>query len=129
MKQYCSRLIIFFFISLSLHAEALKLDKLSMSVGGRAAMPMSFNRHGEFELSADLAPRFGIFLIDNLELATEFSTQFSYIFSEQKRQAKTPVKWGISSEVIYYFNTPSIIRPYVGGGLGFQNYGLEYIID
>ena len=120
MKQRFIEMIFLCFFSLAVQAEGVKLPKMTMSIGGRAAMPMSFNRHGEFELAADIAPRFGIFLIDNLELATEFTTQFKYIFSAQERQVRTPVKWGLSSEVAYYFNTPSIITPYIGAGLGFR---------
>jgi len=120
MKQGFAQFIFYFFIAFTLNAEAVKLEKMTMSIGGRAAMPMSINRHGEFELSADLAPRFGIFLLDNLELASEFYTQFKFVFSDQERRAATPIKWGLSSELIYYFNTPSIITPYVGGGLGFR---------
>lgn len=116
MKTYILILLYFF----TCEAHALKLEKSTMNISGRASMPMSINRHDEFHLSLDLAPRFGIFLIDNLEFGTEIFTQINYIHNQQEKQVSTPIKWGVASEVVYYFDTPTIIKPYLGAGLGMR---------
>jgi hypothetical protein len=114
------RFIFVSLVSLSVYSQEINLEKLTMGVSGKIAFPMAFNKEEEFLLSLDVAPRFGIFVINNLELGIDFYTKADFVFSENIRLVPTPVKWGLTGEVVYYFDTPSRFTPYLGGGLGIR---------
>lgn len=90
-----------------------------MNAGGHLSLPISFNRGDEVNFNFKFAPFFGIYLIDNLELRQNFHLESNFSFSSQNK-VKTPVFWGTTVSSIYYFKTPSIVSPYIGGGLGIE---------
>jgi hypothetical protein len=96
----------------------LDLSRYRMNISGNLSLPMSYNRHQEFRLGLMLMPSYGIFLWDNLELRSSVSLRADYTFTPRRSEVPAPFFWDISSTVIYYFNTPWRMRPYVGAGLG-----------
>ena len=98
---------------------SLSLSKHTMNGGGRLAFPMSIDRENEFKLQLNIAPYFGIFLIDNLELRQKFELE-TVVISSPRNIVSAPVLWGTSTVAIYYFNTSFRLYPYVGGGLGIK---------
>jgi opacity protein-like surface antigen len=98
---------------------SLTLNKHTMNAGGRLAFPMSIDRDNEFKLQLNIAPFFGIFLIDNLELRQKFELE-TVVLPSPKNRVRAPVLWGTSTVAIYYFDTSSRLFPYVGAGLGIK---------
>ena len=117
MKLTIMHLFIFLWASL-VNAANLDLSARKINLAGNISFPVKITRHEEFYFGIKISPSFGIFIKDNLEQRVQFSLNANYIFSKQERVVKTPVFWDISWATLYYFQTHSRFRPYVGGGLG-----------
>lgn len=117
-----------------INATPMDLCAYKMSVTGNFSFPLKITRHDEVYLGLKIAPSYGIFIRDNLEQRVQFSVTANYIFSKQKSLIKTPVFWDVSWATIYYFQTHSRFRPYLGGGLGvgfmdINRYSINILLD
>lgn len=132
--------MIFLFLGLAAVAEqnieekSLNLDKGRMNIAGSLSFPIEVNRHKETKFNIAVAPQFGIFLINNLELRTTFNFAAHYEFLATSNIVRTPVFWDLGTQAIYYFTTPISLLPYIGGGLAvgfmdFNVYSLNVIAD
>jgi hypothetical protein len=117
MKLTLIHLFIFLWASL-INADSLNLAACKINFAGSISFPIKITRHDEFYFGVKISPSFGIFIKDSLEQRVQFSLNANYIFSKQERVIKTPVFWDISWATLYYFQTHSRFRPYIGGGVG-----------
>jgi hypothetical protein len=112
----------------------LKLSNGRMNIAGNLSFPIETNRHEQSFLGLNIGPQFGIFLAKNFELRSYFNLSAHYEFSHQEHLTDTPIFWDVGTDAIYYFETPWLVRPYLGIGLGlgfmgFNIYSLNVIAD
>jgi len=101
--------------------ESLMLDAGTMQLGGRALLHantrMPEEGDDEYGFAIDLAPEFGVFVARGLELTAglNFGFGFGDLYNKD-------VNLGLNLGMRFVFHMVPVVKPYVGGMLGFQMY-------
>ena len=98
------------------HAS-LDLSKGTMTAGGHLVAPYSYDKYNFHKFDFRFNPQFGYFVIDNLEISAKLILGTGLYWSQVRPLASGLILWGTGIETRYYFNTGSIIYPYIGAEL------------
>lgn len=94
------------------HAGALYVDSGAMTINGQTQIrykATDISKFNEGNLDLNINVGFGYFVIDGLELGFQLNSRIGFL------GAKAPKGIGIGPSLTYFFDTNSIVYPYLGG--------------
>ena len=106
-----SKLLFLIAFSCCLSLEAKLLEKGSISIGGHALVPLSWDAFGHLSVSVDVMPSASYFIFDQLESVASLRIQ---------GLPHEPTYYGLQFGANYYFDWDLGFFPYIGLALGAQ---------
>ena len=94
------------------------LKQGTMTFGGSARMPITWDGFGNTEIKLNALPAFGYFVVDQLELAVGITVGGTLYQSEFVRSAREPLRWGAHVGLRYFFKMKQAFYPFLGVSVG-----------
>jgi hypothetical protein len=94
----------------------LSINQHSMTVNGHLKLPIELDKIGNLKIDLDFAPSFGYFVYDGLLINLGLKIAKTLYDNQPQPVPLGPTNWGPKLSLAYYFDTNTIIYPYLGIG-------------
>lgn len=107
-------------------AESIDMSAGTMELGGTASLRMVWDRKFKwgqdgsenFSVGVQLNPHLGVFLTEGFEMSLEGIVEKGLYESNPLYQVVSGIRWGALLGMRYFFDTDTVISPYLGVALG-----------